>query len=471
MIGFSIYYKNKVYTSSEIINKINNTLEYFIIYDIKKGDRVAIISSNSLDYVILTLALIKAEIIFIPLNIRLNTSQIKSQLNELNCNKIFCSSNYYDIYLQLMPAYLLSTINDCKANKQYINNLEYFTNPSAKTLKNITNIILSSGSSASPKYIVHDYSNHYFSALGSNENIKLNANSKCLLTLPLFHVGGLGVLFRSLIAGSNIIITYAKEIISDCIIKTKPSNYSFVFSQYEELISNKTVLEIFKNADAILLGGSSIPHNLIKYSNNNKIPIYTSYGSSEMSSQITTTFNSDLNNILTSGNILNYRSIKIDEEGEILLKGKTLFKGYLINNKLIKLTDDNGWFHSGDIGRLDPEGRLILIGRKDNMFISGGENIHPEKIENELLNIKGVINCCVIAVDNNIYGKRPECLIKLDKPRNINEIKEILYTKIAKYEMPDEYYYFPKELDNQFKIDRKKALEMYKNNELIKIID
>ena len=473
MSNFNIYYQGIIYSSTDIIKRVNNALLFLENQNIIKGNKVAIISDNSLDYIILILALIKSEILFIPLNTHYSANQTKIFINDLNCDYLFISNKYFNKYSNLISTISIENITSDINNNKSLNNLNYFTEPSNYLLNNLTNIILSSGTSASPKYIVHDYSNHYYSALGSNKNIKLNNESKWLLSLPLYHVGGLAILFRTLIAGSHLIIPDSTNSLTYCITTTYPSHYSFVFTQFQQLINNKILLNIFRNSQVILLGGSMIPENIVKYSWNNKLPIYTSYGSSEMSSQITTTNKFELNDLLSSGLILDFRSIKISDNNEILLKGKTLFKGYYLNNKILNPTDENGWFHSGDLGKIDSKGRLYVLGRKDNMFISGGENIYPEKIEKELLKIKGVNKCLVLAVDNIKFGKRPVCLLKFDKSININDIKiikNIIIQEIPKYEVPDNFYYWPDEKENNLKINRNKYLKLYENNELKKII-
>jgi o-succinylbenzoate---CoA ligase len=470
MSDFSIYYSGIVYSSEDILGRINNTLLFLKKSNIIKGNKIAIISDNSLDYIILKLALIKTNILFIPLNTRYSVIQTKQYINDLNCDYLFTSNKYFKLYSNLISTIPIENINSDFNDIKLLDNLDYFTKPSNYLLNNLTNIILSSGTSTNPKYIVHDYSNHFYSALGSNKNIKLNRKSKWLLSLPLCHVGGLSILFRTLIAESQLVIPDTKFSLTDCIIETYPSHYSFVFTQYQQLIDNKILLNIFKKSRAILLGGSMIPENIIKYSCENKIPIHTSYGSSEMSSQITTTNTFELKDLLSSGLILDFRSIKIDNNNEIFVKGKTLFKGYYKNNKIINSRDENGWFHTRDLGKIDSKGRLYVLGRKDNMFISGGENIYPEKIEKTILKIDGVNKCLVLAVDNIKYGKRPICLLKLNKSLKIKEIVSKIFQEIPKYELPDNFYYWPDEKENNLKINRNKYLKMYENDELKKII-
>ena len=111
--------------------------------------------------------------------------------------------------------------------------------------------------------------------------------------------------------------------------------------------------------------------------------------------------------------MLAHRSLAISKDGEILVGGRTLARGYVTGRGLRPLTDAEGWFHSGDLGELDGTGRLRVAGRRDNMFISGGENIHPEAIEAALNGLPGVARSVVVAVPDAEFGRRPVAFVQM----------------------------------------------------------
>ena len=199
---------------------------------------------------------------------------------------------------------------------------------------------------------------------------------------------------------------------------------------------------------AILLGGSAIPGSLIEEAHALNLKIFTTYGSSEMSSQITTSGPGDvLERLYTSGKILNHREIKIAANGEILVRGDTLFKGYIEDGMIDPARDSDGYFHTDDIGKIDEFDCLSVIGRKDNMFISGGENIQPEEIEAALLSIEGLTDATVVPIPDTQYGFRPIAFINLDKSKlSKKDLPDILIEKIAKYKIPVEFIDYPKDM-------------------------
>ena len=113
-----------------------------------------------------------------------------------------------------------------------------------------------------------------------------------------------------------------------------------------------------------------------------------------------------------SGLLLPYREIMRAEDGELLVKGACLFKGYLREGSIHPQIDGDGWFHTADIGRVEEDGTVTVLGRKDNMFISGGENIHPEEIEKALMMVDGIREALVVAVPDCEYGQRAVAFIE-----------------------------------------------------------
>jgi O-succinylbenzoic acid--CoA ligase len=115
----------------------------------------------------------------------------------------------------------------------------------------------------------------------------------------------------------------------------------------------------------------------------------------------------------TAGRVLPHREVSTSEEGEILVRGATLFAGYVEDENLGLPLDTEGWFHTGDLGEMDENGYLRVLGRKDNRFFSGGENIQPEEIEEALGVLPGVEAAVVVPVDDAEFGQRPVAFVRM----------------------------------------------------------
>jgi len=224
----------------------------------------------------------------------------------------------------------------------------------------------------------------------------------------------------------------------------------------------------------ILLGGSAIPKTLIEQAVKLGLNIYLSYGLTEMSSQVATGKVGADNK--ANIKVLPYRELTISPEGEILVRGEVLFKGYITGNKLnlpqsmsfsnafVGNLDKNvPWFPTGDMGHLDKENNLTISGRRDSMFISGGENIHPEEIEKALLNIKGIEHAIVVPKDDKEYGQRPVAFIKFSKdPLPEDEIIQTLQALLPKFKIPTAFLPWPQNLISQgLKISRQEFIRSF----------
>jgi len=156
--------------------------------------------------------------------------------------------------------------------------------------------------------------------------------------------------------------------------------------------------------------------------------IYLTYGMTETASQIATQkFHPDTG--ISFGHPLPHREVKI-ENGEIWVRGKTLFQDYL--NHPSPFIDS--WFPTKDLGRIGPHG-LEILGRKDRMFISGGENIHPEEIEQALLSHPKIFSCKVSSKPDSEFGERPVALVATHL--NPSAVRNHLESLLPRYKIPD----------------------------------
>ncbi|MBN2413353.1 o-succinylbenzoate--CoA ligase [candidate division KSB1 bacterium] len=432
-------------------NAVNAASEKLRLIQIEENEPVAIIQNNCVQYIILLLALWKRGAVAVPVSTRWPEKLIKESLYSIPCHKIITHGK-----------------SEPKPNDQFtlfdlnqLVSLDIQNNTNAGFISfdpdRAVSIIFTSGSTGSPKAVLHSFGNHYYNALGSQKNIPFTAGDRWLLTLPIYHVGGLSIIFRFLMNGGTIVIPDEQKSLADNIDQNQISHISLVSTQLHRLLAGEKDVKKLKSLKAILLGGGVIPEQLVKKAFGLGLPIHTSYGSTEMASQITTTRPGDLlDRLLTSGQILPYRDLKIGTDNEIMVRGKTLCPGYIWGNKVIPPVNAEGWFRTGDLGFLDSQGYLVVTGRKDNMFISGGENIQPEEIEKQLNNIPGIEQSLVVPVTNIEFGHRPVAFIKSHSNHpDIENIKKRLKDILPRFKIPDYFLPWPEEKRSGIKPDRR----------------
>lgn len=308
-------------------------------------------------------------------------------------------------------------------------------------------IILSSGSTGIPKAIVHSLSAHVASASGAAKNMPLEAGDRWLWSLPVYHVSGLSILVRCATAGATLVAAQG-PLTSAEIGKLNITHLSLVSTQLRRLLQDSDFPHA--NLKAVLVGGSTVPPSLVELARRRGVPACTTYGMTETASQVTTSTVECPPT--TSGRVLPRREIKI-EDGEILVRGETLCMGYWQEDGIRSVVDQQGWLHTGDLGSIDADGRLTVTGRRDNMFISGGENIYPETIEKALHELDGVEQAIVVPRADDEFGQRPIAFVQGDL-----RLTDVWNTELGKrlrsFEIPDEYLAWPADLQSGIKPNR-----------------
>ncbi len=369
--------------------------------DVKADDRVAFIAHPTPATIMLFFALFRLGAIACPLSFRIPPEQIPRHLEALSARLIDPST------LSLEPKN---------------------SGPTSIHLDQLATFLFTSGSSATPKIACHRLSNHYYNALGVIEPLQLDSSSRWHLSLPLFHIGGIAILFRCFIRGACV-----------SLIPDNCTHFSLVPTQLYRLLNQP-----FPHATCLLLGGAPIPPALLQQASH--LPLFTTYGMTETSSIM----------VLCKENgpqfDLPYRELKIIDN-EIHVRGKTLFQGYL--NQPI---DQNEWFPTKDLGRINADGKLEIIGRKDRQFISGGENIQPEEIEAALLAIPGIRQATVLPIADPEFGERPIAFIDDETgTHTLQTLRKELQNRLPGFKHPVKVFSYPNKNEMKPKVSELKV--------------
>ena len=281
-------------------------------------------------------------------------------------------------------------------------------------------VVFTSGSTGEPKAALHWTSHHVWSARGWAEALPLGPGDRWLLDLPLHHVGGMAVLWRCALAGACVALARPGEPLPDAAHRLGLTHASLVPTQLRRALrhpARSAESDALTRMRLLLLGGAATPPDLVAEAAARGWPVAPSYGMTEMSSTVAAVLpGSGPGALATSGQVLPHREVHLASDGEILVRGRTLFGGYLLpDGALERPSRDGGWFPTRDLGRWDLVGErrmLRVVGRKDRQFVSGGENVQPEEIERALLALPGVDEAVVVAVADAEYGHRPVAFVR-----------------------------------------------------------
>lgn len=262
-------------------------------------------------------------------------------------------------------------------------------------------ILFTSGSSSTPKAVRLPLTGLLTNACASAEVLPLGAGDRWLLSLPLYHVAGIGIVLRCLMGGACVVLCGGEDFSSSV---AKVSHLSLVPTQLSRLIDSGIGLTHLR---AILLGGASASAALIEDVVRLGLPVHTTWGMTETGAQFTTTRDSSAAALASSGQALRGRELRISDDGEIEVRGEGLFEGYEGGPR----RSADSWFATGDLGHVDEAGRLHVTGRRDLQFVCGGENIQPEAIEQALLSLPAVAAAVVVPIADKEFGHRPAAFI------------------------------------------------------------
>ncbi|MBF8999648.1 o-succinylbenzoate--CoA ligase [Vibrio nitrifigilis] len=310
-------------------------------------------------------------------------------------------------------------------------------------INNLASLIFTSGSTGTPKAVAHNHQQHFASAQGLLEWFTFSEQDSWLLSLPMYHVSGLSIIYRWLAAGACLKLGNG-DLLSDI---HGVSHASLVPVQLKRLLDSRQPLTLTH----VLLGGSHIPQELGMRAAQLGIETWLGYGMTEAASTVTARKVESGEGV---GRIIPNRALEVRGE-RIFIGGQTLASGYYRQGYLVSITDDLGWFDSKDLGYWQGE-ELVVIGRADNLFISGGENIHCEEIEAVLNAHPHVQTAMVVPVKDDEYGHRPVAVLQgcetIDKASWDHWCQE----KLEKFKWPIVYYVMPEVLTQTgIKVSRK----------------
>jgi o-succinylbenzoate---CoA ligase len=310
-------------------------------------------------------------------------------------------------------------------------------------------ILFTSGSSGRPKAVVHTFNSLFESVKATDSFAGLSQKDLWLAGLPLYHIGGFMILCRSLVTGSAAALpeSVGHEHFVNGLKHFNPSHISFVPTTLFKLVNENTAPN--KNLKYAFLGGGPSEAQLSLDAFVKGWPVVKVYGSSETCSMVTALHPRNL--ILKaafSGKPLYKNKIKIkyagkradSGAGEIFIQTPSLLKYYYDKKHTTKINKTNKWFSTGDLGWLNNDGYLFVETRREEIIISGGENVSAKEVESAFKLIPGIKDAYVFPTEDKKWGQIV-CAAIVGKGISEKEIKGYLKDKISGYKIPKKIFF------------------------------
>jgi long-chain acyl-CoA synthetase len=313
-------------------------------------------------------------------------------------------------------------------------------------------LIYTSGTTGTPKGVMLDHANLDAMADMGRRALHIGADDRCLLILPLFHVNGIVVsVVTPLLGGASVVIAdrFDPATFFEVIEREQPTYFSAVPTIYTMLaaLPADVTRDTSSVRFAICGAAPASPELLARFEKRYGFPLIEGYGLSEATCASTinppddpragtvgTPFPGQRIRIVdTAGN-----DVALGTDGEVLIAGPNVMRGYLGRPADTARTIVDGWLHTGDIGHLDADGYLTLAGRSKDMIIRGGENIYPREIEDVLASDPTVLEAAVIGTPDQKWG---EVVIAYVAPRpgltiDLDALQSLCARSLAGYKRP-----------------------------------
>ncbi len=279
-------------------------------------------------------------------------------------------------------------------------------------------VVLTSGSTGDSKGVVLSERSLFCSAHGLLKRFPFTPEHRWLLDLPLWHVGGVGIVVRAMVGGGEVVWREPSIPLAAQIERDQVTHLSVVPTQLHRLLETSSTSGWSDSLQVVMIGGGPVSPTLWQRAIDAGLPVVASYGLTEMASTVYVRFPDG------RGEILPDRHLDIDEEGQVRVGGATRCWGYLHLNGTRQQIAPNELIVTGDLGDWSAEGTLMIHGRVDRQFVCGGENIVPEMIERVLCETESVREAVVVPVLDAEFGHLPVAFV--DSDVSIESISETL---------------------------------------------
>ncbi|HNB52993.1 MAG TPA: o-succinylbenzoate--CoA ligase [Anaerolineales bacterium] len=382
---------------------------------VKRGEHVAVLMPNRPEYVFAIHALARLGAVLVPLNTRLTEVELRWQADHADCSVVLCSKETEAQAVPLLDQprrVLLSVDQPARPEVKALQTVEADVPATAFDLQAMQSIVFTSGTTGYPKGAMLTFENLFWSATASAARLGSMPDDRWLLCMPLYHVGGMSIVFRCCLYGTAVVLMEKFEVekVNEVLETGGVTLASFVPTMLRRLLDVRRG-DAPRSLWAVLLGGAAASPDLLAQAFAAGWPLAVTYGLTEACSQVATIGVSEAKEKAGSvGKPLMFTEVKI-VEGEVVVRGPGVMRGYYRNEDATSAALREGWLFSGDLGYLDEDGDLWIVDRRGDLIVTGGENVAPTEVERVLLAFPGVREACVVGVTDAEWCQRVVAVI------------------------------------------------------------
>lgn len=465
----------KVFTYSELNERVNQLSHGLQSLGVKKGDRIAYLAPNTVEMLEGFYGVFQLGAIMTPLNIRLKPEDYLFILNHSESKVLFVDEELVGfinpIRDQLTTVETIIIHNKKETDTQgiaYEKWLQQFPNsPFERTEldeQDIASLLYTSGTTGNPKGVMLSHRANYIHALQSMHHLRVTDEDVLLHVLPMFHVNGWGSPFYYTANGvTQVCLRKATpEIIFN---KVKKHNVTIMHMAPTVLNSllqlhEQTPLKVERDVRVVIAGSAPPPSFVTRVEEELGWEFIQVYGMTESGPLMTISKVRSTQKHLSkdeqakikakAGHQMITSLVKVVDEygeevkhdgkeiGEVITRSNCVMEGYWKNKEATMEALKNGWLHTGDMATVDQEGNIDIVDRKKDVIISGGENISSIEVEGVLYEHPAVLEAAVVAIPHEKWGETPHAVVVLRDGMTVTEQELISFsrTKLAHFKAP-----------------------------------
>ena len=489
--------EGQTYTFGELDERSNAVANALIDRGVEPGDRVALMMSNCLEYVVADLALLKSGAVKLPLNDMLTEDEFEYMLNDSGASTVIAGSNFLDTLERLQDRVETVErsigIGDPSAVPDSFEAFDALESEGDGTRRPDVDLdpedpaghFYTGGTTGKPKGVIHSHDNFLQCMYSHVLELDLTSDDKLLLMTPLPHSAG-AFLWAALMIGARSVIRNGFEPGQTLEDLEEGVTWTFLVpTMIYNLLDHPRLAETDTSSLETLVYGAApmtparlregidaFGHVFVQFYGQTEVPnLITVLGKEEHRIAVE---EGKEHRLSSAGQPTLMADVKIvdaetdeprdlGEEGEIMATAPYVFDEYWNRPEKTDETIDDGWVHTGDVGKRDEDGFVYLLDRKSNMIISGGMNVYSTEVEEVLVEHEAVTQVAVIGVPDEKWGEAVTAIVvPSDEEVTVQDIKSFADENLADYKKPKNVEFTDELPKTPYgKIDKKALREPY----------
>jgi fatty-acyl-CoA synthase len=457
-------FTGETYTYRELNDRACRVGAYLVdVLDLRKGDVVALVCRNRIEAIDVYLACGKLGVILAPLSQRLKKPELDDLLARLAPKVLVHETAFAPLVSTLSPPPSVRTVIDVDGDGDVFASTILAMEPREVnvplSLNDVCLYVHTGGTTAVPKICIVSHRQMVWNSLDILATGIVGPFRNVLITFPFFHIGGWNTFTPLLHAGVTAVLMreFNPGLVLELIHEGRVENFGAVEAMLQFLIAHPKFAETdFSNVKAITTAAAPCSRAVMQVFLDKGIPISQTYGMTEAGPSNfaylarTDSLEELLTNAASIGTSMFHCDAKIvdpergaevgpGEVGVLCMRSPHTFDGYLGDpERTARVLSGDGWIYTGDLAVKDADGLIAIKGRADNMFISGGENVSPEEIEQALMKHPAVAGAISTGIADAKWGQVPVALVVFHAGKSVaeDELKAFCREHLADYKVP-----------------------------------